>query len=95
MKKLRQVLTAARALAPQAEVHFRGTAVEDEWICTVAVGAVVIFESKPGAPDVVVEEAVRKLKGMSQKMRAILDSQVDDPPSSKKSKPPPPNASGT
>lgn len=92
MKKLRQLLTAARALAPQAEIRFRGTANEDEWICSVAVGAVTLFESKAGDPEIVVEEASRKLKSMSQKMRATLDSQVDDPPSSKKSKPPPPRS---
>ena len=89
MKKLRQLLTAARALAPQVEVRFRGTANEAEWVCSVAVGAVVLFESKAGDPETIVEEANRKLKSMSQKMRATLDSQVDEPPSSKKSKPPP------
>lgn len=96
MKKLRQILTAARALTPQAEVTFKGTPNEDEWVCVVAVGAVVLFESKPGTAEVIVEEANKKLKGMSTKMRAILDSQVnDDPPSDKKSKPPPPTSGTT
>lgn len=89
MKKLRQLLSAARALAPQIEVRLRGTDNEDVWVCTIAVGGAVLFESEPESIEVVIDKANQKLRGMSQKMRKfLLEGNGDD--SSSPSIPPPP-----
>jgi hypothetical protein len=72
MTNLSQLLAAARSLAPEVEIRLRGTAEPSHWVCVITVGPVVIFESKPGNAEVVIEEAARKLMGMSQKMRAFL-----------------------
>lgn len=80
MSTLQQLLLAARAVAPQVEIKFRGTADETLWVCIVTVGRdIVLFETQPGLVDEVIDDAARKLKGMSQKMRAVLS---DGPPSS-------------
>lgn len=84
MKKLQQLLRAARTMAPECEIKLRGTEKEDEWICLVTVGGAVLFESKPGPWDVVIEEAARKMKGVSQRMRAVLQDPDEEEPSSKK-----------
>ena len=82
MKKLRQLLSAARALSSDVEVRLHGTENEALWICVVSVGGAILFESKPGPLDGVVEEGGRKLKSMSQRMRSVLVENGDEPPSS-------------
>jgi hypothetical protein len=73
MQNLEPLLLAARAVSPDCEVKFRGTKEDDRWVCLVCVGAATIFESKPGRIEEVIEEASRKLKGVSQKMQKALD----------------------
>jgi hypothetical protein len=82
MHRITQLLAAARALSPEVEVRFRGTPNEDLWVCVVTVGPVVLFESPAGSIEEVIEGAVHKLKGMSQKMRAILVSNEGSSPDS-------------
>lgn len=84
VRNLRQLLLAARAVSPDCEVKFRGTGEEDKWICIVSVGAATLFESKAGYIDDVVDDAARKMKGVSQRMKAALDDPggSSPPPSS-------------
>lgn len=81
LRKLNHLLAAARAVSPDCEVKFRGTANENEWICLVGVGSATIYESKPDDLDAIMDLATAKLKGVSKRMMAALD---DDPPVSPK-----------
>ena len=86
MRKLRRLFEAARAITPQAQVTFRGIPDrEDWWVCVVSVGSVILVESSAGPPDVVLDEASKKLRGMSQKMKAA----INEPDSSPDNSPPP------
>lgn len=79
--KLAHLLSAARAVSPDCDVRFRGTADEEKWVCLISVGAAILFESKPGPLEDVVDFATAKLKGVSKRMLAALDG---EPPSEKK-----------
>ncbi len=82
MRKFRQLIAAARALGPEVHICLLGTQDEAIWICRVSMGHdVVLFESPPGLIDAVVDDAAKKLKGMSQKMRAVLSEPDTTPPS--------------
>lgn len=83
MHRLTALFEAVRTLSPQAQVHFR--AVPDQeglWICSVWVANVILVESPAGEPEAVVEQVRAKIKGMSQRMKALLDNGSD--PSSEK-----------
>lgn len=74
MPNLDRLVRAARDISSQIEITFRGTDEENKWICIVSVGHdAVLFESDPGEIDFVIEEAVNKLKRMSQRIRIDLD----------------------
>ncbi len=77
IRKLTHLLSSARAVSPDCEVRFKGTADEDKWVCLVSVGAATIFESKPGPIDDVMDLATAKMKGVSKRMLAALTD--DDP----------------
>lgn len=78
--KLAHLLSAARAVSPDCDVRFRGTPDEDKWVCLISVGAAILFESKPGPLEDVVDLATAKLKGVSKRMLAALG---EDPPEKK------------
>ena len=80
LQKLDHLLSAARAVSPDCEIKFRGTNDEGHWICLVSVGAATIYESKPGRIDDIMDMATTKMKGVSKRMLAALDS---EPPSEK------------
>ncbi len=82
-RKLNHLLDAARAVSPDCEIRFRGTVKDEEWVCTVSVGGAIIYESKPGTVEEIVDQATTKMKGVSKRMLAAL-SDPDDPPSGKK-----------
>jgi len=84
MRKIRQLLRAARALSNEVDVHFRGTSDSNLWVCLIYLGKdVILFESTPDQLDAVVDAALAKLKGMSQQMQAVItperDSEPEDP----------------
>lgn len=78
-------------MSPQAEVKFRGIPDrEDWWVCIVLVGGVILVESSAGPLSNVLDDVTKKLKGMSQRMVAVLDQNngngtpsVPPPPSSR------------
>ena len=75
-------------MSPAAEVRFKGIPDRDDWwVCLVSVGGVTLVESSAGPLLTVLDDVTRKLKGMSQRMVAVLD-QNNGPPSI----PPPPDS---
>ena len=45
---------------------------EDWWVCIVSVGNVILFESSAGPMDFVLDEALRKMTTMSQRVKIAL-----------------------
>lgn len=78
MEKLLHLLNAAHAMSPGCEVRFRGTDAELVWVIIVAVGGMIIFESKPGSLEEVVDVATSKLKGVSTRIAAAFSEEPDD-----------------
>lgn len=84
MRKLRRLTEATRALSPVGQITFRGIPDRDDWlVCIVSVGEVILFESGAGPLDFVLDEALRKMSTMSQRVKVALRvSDDDDPPDS-------------
>lgn len=73
-EKFARLCAAVRALSPHGETAVRGIPDRDDWwVCTVRVGNIVLAESSAGPFDYVIDEVTRKIKSMSQRMRAVLD----------------------
>jgi hypothetical protein len=45
---------------------------EDWWVCIVSVGNVILFESSAGPMDFVLDEALRKMSSLSQRVKIAL-----------------------
>jgi hypothetical protein len=72
MTRLDLLLTAARTLSPHIGVKFQGTEDENTWICMVSAGGVILFESKPGTIDNVIDQTIHKLQRISNTIRKAL-----------------------
>lgn len=90
MRKLRRLTEATRAVSPIGQVSFRGIPDREDWlVCTVSVGSVILFESAAGPLDFVLDEALRKMATLSQRVKVALrqedlngaDDEEDDPDS--------------
>jgi hypothetical protein len=81
VKQLKRVCNAARALSNQATFGLTGVPGEsdDLWRGVVSIGGVILVEYT-GTIDSVVPSIIKKLEGMSQKMRARLASGDSFPP---------------
>ncbi len=64
-------------MSPQIGVTFRGTDDEDVWVCVVSAGGMILFESKPGPMDDVIEQTIQKLQRISNKIRKVLPPDDD------------------
>lgn len=79
MLRLHRLTEAARAISPVGQVAFRGIPDREDWlVCIVSVGSVILFESSAGPLDFVMDEALRKLGSMSQRVKMALRAPGDD-----------------
>lgn len=74
MDKFARLVQAVRTLSPQGVTTIRGIPDREDWfVCSVNVAGVILSESGAGPLEEVIDEVTRKIKGMSQRMRAVLD----------------------
>ena len=79
MRKLHQLLKTAHAVSKDVDIHLRGTADDNIWVCSIYLGKdVILFSTEPGKLDDVVKAALDKLKGMSREMQAVMATPADD-----------------
>lgn len=89
MRRFKKLTDVVRTISPQAEVTFKGIPDRDDWwICLISVGGVIIVDTAAGPIDAVLNEAIRKIGRMSQRMRIAVAAKNGDsippPPSSDK-----------
>lgn len=73
MRKLRRLTEATRALSQVGQVTFRGIPDREDWfVCVVSVGDIILFESGAGPLDFVLDEALRKMSTLSQRVKVAL-----------------------
>lgn len=75
VEELARLCEAVRTLSPHAEIRFRGVPDRDDyWVCIVVIGDVILFESAAAPLPDVTQQVTEKIKHMSQRMKAVLDS---------------------
>lgn len=75
MEKFERLVRSVRTLSPQGTTSIRGIPDREDWyVCTVAVAGVILAESSAGPLDEVIDEIMRKIKAMSTRMRAVLET---------------------
>lgn len=71
-----RLFTAVRAIHPAAELRFVPVPDnENMWAIRVVVGSITLVETGAGLPDVIVQEAYKKLEGLSQRILRAVGTQ--------------------
>jgi hypothetical protein len=87
MRRFKKLTEIVRTISPQAELTFKGIPDRDDWwICLVSVGSVIIVDTAAGPIEDVLNEAIKKIGRMSQRIRAAVAIKNGD------SIPPPPSS---
>lgn len=90
MRRFKKLAEAVRTISPQAELVFKGVPDrEDLWVCLIIIGGVIVVDTAAGPIEDVLNEAIKKIGRMSQRMRIAVAARNGDsippPPSSDKS----------
>ena len=73
-----RLFAAVRAIHPGAELRFAQVPDnEDMWVIRVMVGTVVVIETGGGHLDVVLQEAIKKLERLSQRILVAVRVQEE------------------
>jgi hypothetical protein len=86
MRRFKKLTEIVRTISPKAELSFRGVPDRDDlWICLVSVGGVIIVDTSAGSIEDVLNEVIKKISRMSQRIRTAVAIKNGD------SMPPPPS----
>jgi hypothetical protein len=81
MRRLRKLCEAVRTIHSSSELRFFGVPDRDDiWIVRVAVKEITLIETAAGPLEVVMDDAARKLKALSQRLLAAIShpAEADD-----------------